>query len=760
MPLQHHFQPEDRGAAFRPPAIRLYRRPVSTVKPPEDPGDQEYTVPSWGNPIVEPFWHPLSLRWGSNGQISTLRIKVVLGQGEGKSRERPEDSRCNPGDEIELMQMSPGAGPQDKVEKNWFTGHVGQEAMLIQAHPDVESVTLTAYGPELLLSHKVITGMWCANTDEAKEGMKGELSALAAIRENVWEARLPAIMNPKGKGNAWAGDTGYGGTDPQDWQLTSKADESTGGYDTSGYNVCKVFASPGTTAGKLVSTHWTAWTALVSVVEWIDDYDVISLARTNWKAIQATLGDTPIGEVNLTGKNLLQAMRAILVPIGFGFALEPWADKRCEHRLIVFRLRNPRNFANVNMAPILDGNVDITSAEGRRAMVQRVDYLRDNHTVKNHIIIMGTTKITERSLDFDYNGSGVLQPAWDTSIYNLDDYDSSNLIGGGNWASEAMREEWAKRYRLKGTDYLTYARVFRAFAWNEDGGLSDVIKVGGDPLLPTLTNFSRGADAQRAMFRPRPPLYRIKYTDAPQGGTTGAFEPPLILLGIAGDDDSWVKAPTGSYTLDKSRCVIHFKVPDLANWYPWKSEEIESSGNTLHKLYSHLNFATALHNSLRAYGAEELRIRLMAGFEMDDSASYTLARELDSSWPFDARVVIPMLRRFKYRDIGGDVSANEPATVDDESGDDIFNYAVRARDTLEDATGHGSVVLRGLHRAYYPGQGLRKLSGRNIDLSLPGRRQNKAASIAPVIVGITWHFAGGVNKTELLLETGQIGLPG
>ena len=762
MSLQHHFQPEDRGAAFRPPTLRIYRSGVSTVKAKDNPGDQEYVKPAWGKPTVEPFWYPLSLRWGSNGQMSTLQIKVVLGQGAGKSRQRAEDDRCNPGDHIELMQMAAGAGPKDRFEKLWFSGHIGQEAMLIQAHPDVESVTLTAYGPELLLSHKVITGMWVAKASQGVAAMQGTLAAAAAIRANAWEARLPAIMNPNGRGNS----------SEEVWRLTSYTMEPLGYEATSANNKCRVFSSPDATACNSVSEKWTAYTALRSVVEWVDDYDIISYPRTNWKAIAQLLGSTPVRDVNLTGKNLLQAMNAILVPVGFGFALEPWMGKWGSHRLVVFRLRDPANFANVNMAPILGGNVDITSAAGRRAMVQRVDYLRDNHAVKNHIIVQGAPKITERSLVFDYNSATTdLQPYWDTSTYDLDDYDKSNIIGGGNWASAAKRLEWMQRYKLTGTEYLTYKHVFRSFAWNEDGGLSDIIQSAPNtPILPREAirdDYTGRSDVttdqdEYFFFRPRPAGPRVKYADSITISTSGALEPPLVELGIAGDDDSWVKVPPAAYSLSRHRCLIHFKVQELDKWFPWQTEENKSGADTLHKLYQKLNFATALHNSIRAYGADELTIRLTAGFEMDDSVRYEQARQLDSSWPFDARALVYMPRRFKYRDVEGSISASsEPATIDDGAGDGALDlYGQRIRDALEDAVGHGSVVLRGLHRAYYPGQGLRKLSGRNIDLSLPGRRQNKAASIAPVIVGVTWHFAGGVNKTELLLETGQIGLPG
>ncbi len=756
MAIHHHFQAADRGALFRTPTMKLYRRPVSAVSPANDPGDQEYTVPSWGKPIPQWSWYPLSLRWASNGQLTTLRIKVVLGQGTAKSRQRAEDYRCNPGDEIRLMQMGAGVGPEDRFEKCWFAGHIGQEAMLIQAHPDVESVTLTAYGPELLLSHKAITGMWVAKRTQGVAAMRGALIAADAIRGNAWESRLPVILNPGGQGNA----------SEETWQLTSKTVAPLGYTASAANNKCKVFSSPGVTAGNSVSEKWTAYTALRSVVEWIDDYDVISYSRTNWSAIEQLLGSTPIGQINLTGRNLLQAMNAILVPVGFGFALEPWRGRDEKHRLIVFRLHDPVNFANVNMAPILGGNVSITSAAGRRAMVQRVDYLRDNHAVKNHVIVMGDVRLTERSLEFDEDASTRdLHPVWDQATYLMGAYAATNnTIGKGNWASDAKRDEWNQRYRLDGGDYLTYRHVFRTFAWNEDGALSDVIQSAPDlPYLPRADicdDYSGRPSKTNAheyfFFRPRPARQRVNYRD----GTAGTFEPPMVELGIVGDDDSWIKVPGGAYTLDKYRCAIHFKVKDLAEWFPWKTSQHTSSGNTLHQKYASLNFATALFNTLSDDG-DRLRIRLTAGFEMDDSVYYEQRRQLDSSWPFDARALVYMPRRFKYRDIEGSISGDsEPAVIDDGEANGAMDlYGRKVRDALEDATGHGSVVLRGLHRAYSPGQGLWRLSGRNIGLSVRGRRQNKAAGLAPVIVGIAWHFTGGANKTELLLETGRMALP-
>ncbi|GAG04244.1 unnamed protein product, partial [marine sediment metagenome] len=256
MTTHHHFQSENRGAVFRPPTMRIVRSKVSTTSAIDDPDDQDYGKPSWGEPTVEPYWHPLILHWGSNGQLTTLQIKIVLGQGSGKSRMRAEASPYNPGDHIELMQVGVGEGPEEEFVKPWFSGYIAQESMLIQAHPDVESVTLTAYGTELLLSHKIITGMWVAKADQGVSAMQGTLSAADAIRTNAWEARLPVIMNDKGLGNA----------SEETWQLTNLKVPPLGYAPTTANNRCRVFASPGATAGDSVSELWTAYTALRSVV--------------------------------------------------------------------------------------------------------------------------------------------------------------------------------------------------------------------------------------------------------------------------------------------------------------------------------------------------------------------------------------------------------------------------------------------------------------------------------------------------------------
>ncbi|GAG23600.1 unnamed protein product, partial [marine sediment metagenome] len=260
----------------------------------------------------------------------------------------------------------------------------------------------------------------------------------------------------------------------------------------------------------------------------------------------------------------------------------------------------------------------------------------------------------------------------------------------------AKRDEWKQRYTLKGTDYLDYRHVFRTFAWNEDGGLSSLIQSAPNfPLLPRSAiraDYTGRAGDDNAddffFFRPRPAGMRTKYRDE----TSGTMEPPTVEVGIIGDDESWVVAPGAAYILDKYRCAITFIAPDVAVWFPWMKEANKSGVDPLHKKYGLLNFATALFNTLSDSG-DMLRIRLTAGFEMDDSVQYEQTRQLDSSWPFDAKALLYMPRRFKYRDTEGELF--EAAAVDDGVFDGPMDlYGKRALDVMEDATGHGSIVLR------------------------------------------------------------------
>jgi len=105
------------------PSMALYREPVIMVD-----GEQ----PAWGTEELLRYWRPTTLRWGTNGEISTLGVEYVLGATAGKSHERPETLFAAPGDRFTLAEHVGGK------RKEWFRGQAAQEQMLIQAQTDSE----------------------------------------------------------------------------------------------------------------------------------------------------------------------------------------------------------------------------------------------------------------------------------------------------------------------------------------------------------------------------------------------------------------------------------------------------------------------------------------------------------------------------------------------------------------------------------------------------------------------------------------------
>lgn len=750
----HHHQSESRGALLRPPALKVYCAGIDTTA--RDAG------PRWGRQFVRSDWQPVRLQWGINGRPSTLQVRVVLGAGPGHGRLRPEDAYCSPGDRIRLVQVGAGSGPGGTVELEWFRGLAVAESLLIQTGPDVESYTVTACGPELRLRQKVVTGQWWPRAEldaleiAAGQGTDdGQLTYAAATQDGVWEAHLPVVLNPDGRGNASGSN----------WRLIGNASSDDTGPSK---NRCKVFTSPDRSAGQAQSVPWTPCTALRSVIAWVDGGEVISDAATNWPALETLLGTVPLGTLDLTGKTLLEAMQAILGPLGFGFALAPWAAGDGAHRLIVFPRHNPAVLAQVYMPAVAGGQVSIASAEGQRAQVQRLAFTRDNRSVRNRVMVVGDVKLTQRTLVFhETQSTRDLHPYWDATTYDLADYADNNLIGPHTMSGDSKLAEWRRRYEQGDDDYR---HVFRTFVWNEDGALSDVVQDGaGDALLPDLSEYGPENAASTAAHRPRPIGPRLEYADEGlQSGsagspTAGAFKALLIEFGIATyqggefvvDEDAWIALSPAQAAARPDRAAATILEPDLLTWRPWLGNQTTSGGKTLHETYGHLNYPTLLHNTLRVAtdGSCLLRIRVTGSLEMDGSVRCESPRQLDSSWPLDATRLVCRPEHFKYRAHGTTVSESLPATVDDSAGDDspMLRLAEQVRDAGQDAHGHGSVVLRGLHRGYEPGMGLAEIAGRAIDLSVRGPRHDGAA-VVPSITGVSWAFEEGANKTELVLD--------
>ncbi|NQU75849.1 MAG: hypothetical protein HQ546_05995 [Planctomycetes bacterium] len=86
------------------------------------------------------------------------------------------------------------------------------------------------------------------------------------------------------------------------------------------------------------------------------------------------------------------------------------------------------------------------------------------------------------------------------------------------------------------------------------------------------------------------------------------------------------------------------------------------------------------------------------------------------------------------------------------TGDDSQNaqtFADQVLDGAEDAMGHGSIVLRHLTKAFRLGMAWTRTRGRPVNLTVSGGTQQYLACV----VGVTWIFDQGVNKTELILAS-------
>ena len=137
----------------------------------------------------------------------------------------------------------------------------------------------------------------------------------------------------------------------------------------------------------------------------------------------------------------------------------------------------------------------------------------------------------------------------------------------------------------------------------------------------------------------------------------------------------------------------------------------------------------------------------MGSVELDECVTGRAAYSQDSSWPFRSEKVVFSPNRFKWHGTGDD----DGDTVDDSQS--ANHYAARVQDVLEDATGHGSIVLRGIDRSYQVGDVIAATRGRVVNLRIGGRGIDDAVSFAPVVIGIVWNFEAGIAKTELILES-------
>ena len=719
------YHPTDRGVLYRAPTMRIYHSPVVA------PGSSERSLPSWLTARQSGSWQPLQLTWASNGRLSSLTLKAKTHLAPGVTP-RVEDVEVADGDMMVLMQFGSGsAWARRRIE--WFRGYVADREMVIE--PDHEGLVITAYGPEIRLRSKVVSGRWHKTAAADDSEIQGTLTTDDTVRENVFQSDLPVVFNENGAPNA----------SQSDWRLAAGPLPSAG-------KDCRVFEPSGREIvyddqTTITAAHWTAYTALRSLVELVDNYEVIS-PHTVWDQIKSLLDDVPIGEVRVEGMSLLEAIAAVLLPVGFGFALEPWAVGngrdvlgRARHRLLVFSLRNPSAVKAPQLAPTRWGNVAADSLRGRRVEVQRIGFLRECRDVANHVEVLGDQRRTQVVLEFSSDSQQRdLHPLWDTQDHPLADWADSNVVDPWQWPSlgDHTFRAFSDRYNVGGQEHGQHRHVFRSFAWNEDGALSSMIS-----KAPDLSAYGIGDHYVR---RPRPLASTFTY-DA--SGQNLRLFPRAVQLGIEGDDESWIDVPAEIWN---DRAAFTISAPLLAGnagggqWYPYAPHKQHADA------YRNLHYLTLLHNALRGDGQYRLCLRLMGSIECDDAVKGAAPRRVLSAWPFRARKVLRLGKRFQWRQVEDNpfVGLVESASVND--SDAAEDYARRVRDAREHATGHGSVMLRYLTRAYVPGDGIGGTAGRNVNLHVDGDRRNHP----PVITAVVWDFDQGANKTELLLDSAAL----
>jgi len=710
------FHPMDRGGVYRAATMRVYHSRVVGAG-----GDAE-AGPSWLRPKRAEAYQPLQLTWRANGQATTLTLQRQLGVGPGKGDvDRPEDIDIVEGDMIRLVQVG-GARPIE-----WFRGYVARRELDINS--DAESFVVTAHGPELRLKGTVVTGRWHKTAGADDKEIASTLSADDTTGANVFASDLPVIFNESGLPNA----------SKSDWQL---ADDQTAARG------CKVFEAPERTVVKngtvtVEAQHWTALSALRSLVEQFDQYRVIS-PHTPWDRIETILGATPIGEVCVEGMTLPNALSAVLAPAGFGFALEPWtvgdgADDQglARHRLIVFPLQGGNQAKAPRLGTLGGANVAIDSVAGRRAEVQGLSFVRDAARAVNDVTVIGDQKRVQVILEFHNTASTRdLHPLWDTTMHDLADWANSDVVDPWQWPGSGYYtfDTFADKYNRGGDNHSANRHVFRSFAWNEDAAFASLIS-----STPDLRAYGLGQAGQYAR-RPRPVASTFTYDS---DGLKARLHPRRVQLGIVGDDASWIDVPAEIWN-DRAGFTISAALlagsDGDGQWYPYAGHRQFSAE------YRGQHYLALLHNTLRDAGTYKLRLRLIGSIECDRAVKGLAPRGADCTWPFRAAKTLRLPARFKWRTVEDTfVSGADTTAIDDAQA--ITEYAEQLRDQAENRRGTGSVMLRYLTRSYAVGDGIGATSPRVVDLHVDG----PAGSTSPVVTTVVWHFEAEANKTELLL---------
>ena len=716
--------------------------PTMTVKVAALSGEETASVaPTWSAEATDSRWEPVRIRMGCNGELSTLTLRRILGAKGEQAYEEPEDAGTLHGNRVRII---------DGDSAEWFAGYTGQDSMLIQADPQAEDVQVTVYGPELRLAQKVVSGQWHINEDVEDKIFAGTSANSDFTRANTHASDIPAVFNADNKPNMY--DSTY------TWTLATAGSDADRG--------CSVFDAPdrkvmeyGQSTHTIEAEFWTAKSALRSLVEYVDDGNTLNISAAEWDAIETALGTARIGQVDVEGMTLLEAIRAVLLPIGFGFSVDVVSQDGAGSYLHRLRVEDLRKAGTTVELVLGQKGFGVSSTYGA-SEIKRLDFMRDGHNIRNEVTVIGGQIHRQVQLDFDVDASPRdLYPAWDTADHDLGDYDTNNvidmLVSGMGWGA------FAEKYHLKGADHALYLHVFRSFAWNEDGAFSAVIYDGSSnslPVIPDLPGQYGIGDGYNCLRRPRPVGPAHVWTD--NNKTT--YQPARVVMwqvvgsvtcevDITRYCDIW-QDRAGFTILGGSRTKDLFDVADdgmTGNpWCPF--EECPDAPTALRET----SYLTLLHNAIRGAGTYKLGLSLHGSVEDDTAVKATSPKQAGRAMPLLSKRVVRMPRFRKL------VTSDDMAGTEDTRDDTALCSAQAAllRNTGEDELGMGSIMLPFVARTL-AGETLRPLlgvtgtTGRVIDFDVDGGADINYPLIRSVIVTF-----GNAQVTELTLDSNLLGI--
>ncbi|HHH75832.1 MAG TPA: hypothetical protein ENL03_02255 [Phycisphaerae bacterium] len=467
---------------------------------------------------------------------------------------------------------------------------------------------------------------------------------------------------------------------------------------------------------------------------------------TDWQAIAALTGPGSIGEVDVEGMGLLQAINAVLSPAGFGFVIEPWAVQRGggppAHRLLVFSKSTVTTRKRPFLAPC---GVSMDSEEGRRSELQQMSFVRDSRSVSNDVTVHGDNKRLEVTLAFTADSqTRQLHPAWDTYEHDLGYYAGlSDTICPLQWSADQM-ETFARNYHKSGDGFWQFKDVFRSFTFNEDGAFTSILGL----YPPDIGDVSAGLADENGAFLARP----RRLGPTLQYGSSGSqlhSAPARVEMCIAGCDDAKVLLPVQFWP---DRCGFTLRLDEFFSLSPagigdiyrpfaqltgseYKINDIDRTDEI--KQASWLNL---LLNTIDDYDGLKVRIELICTLPADSRVTGKAGRRLESDWPFRSEKVISMPQRFQsQRSLAGDNDIDQTS--------EALAMAESIRSDAEQPMVKGVFSLRYLSRAYVPGDGINFTAGRVVDLV-----NGPDGGDTSMITSVLWSFGPGKNKTQLQIQ--------